>query len=414
MKIFTGIKELVTLSGAARKDGRHVNEEDLTVVANGAIVENKGRLAWVGSEKDIPPQYRKKAQRVSLRADCVMPAFVECHTHLVFSGDRRNEFELRNKGVSYQEIARQGGGIRSTVRATRAASEAELVALARQRAGVFLRQGVTTIESKSGYGLEEKGELKILEVIQKLSKERGGARWVGTYLGAHAIPEGRTADDYLDEMMEKTLPLVSRRKLSQRVDMFVEDGYFTPEAAKKYFSRASGLGFRLTAHADQLTRTGAGVLLASLGAESVDHLVHISSRDIEELAKSKTTCVLLPASDFYLKINYPPARKLVDEGARVALATDYNPGSSPVQDLSLVGVLARLEMKMSLPEVIAGYTVGAAHALGLGADLGSLDVGKFCDFIQLSGSWRDLFYGVGHHPVAQVYKEGRRIDLKKT
>lgn len=411
MRFYHDINEILTLTGAAQKGARCVQESDLGLIRDGAILEDSGRIVWIGRKKDAQremrkltqkdPSLRKKMNRlkeVSLSVGCVLPAFTECHTHLVFAGDRRDEFEMRNQGKTYQEIAAKGGGIRSTVRATRKAKSSDLLKLAENRAKDFLRQGVTTVEIKSGYGLTERDEIKILEVASQIRS----VRTIRTYLGPHAIPEGRKADEYLNEIIEKTLPKIKKKKLASRVDMFVEQNYYTLEQAKSYYDAAQKLGFRMTCHAEQLTRTGAAEWLAQLSADSVDHLVQVNDSDIQRLSRSETTCVLLPTSDFYLRMKYPPARSLIDAGARVALATDYNPGTSPTQDLSLVGVLARLEMKMSLAEVIVAYTLGAAYALNLQGQLGSLEAGKLCEFVALDGSWKDLFYQVGHHPVKKT------------
>ncbi|MCB0351152.1 MAG: imidazolonepropionase [Bdellovibrionales bacterium] len=424
MRVFKGIQELVTMSGAAKKDGRHIVEADLQIIRHAAIIEDRGVICWVGPESKLKSvlnsnlvsknksviKNKSKAKVVNLNAECVIPAFLECHTHLVFAGDRKHEFELRNQGATYKQIAEQGGGIQFTVRQTRKCSEANLLKEAQRRSDRFLSQGVTTLEVKSGYGLTERDEMKILKVAQHIQN----MRIVGTYLGPHAIPEGRTPQDYLDEVCEKTLPKIKKQKLAERVDMFVEGGYYSLQQAKQYYSKAQKLGFRLTGHVEQMSRLGGAEYLSSLSADSIDHLVEVNHDDILKIAKSDSTAVLLPTSDLYLKMNYPPARELLDRGARVALATDFNPGTSPTQDLSLVGVLSRLEMKMTLPEVLSAYTVGAACALNHQKVLGSVEVGKKCDFAVLEGSWRDLFYQVGHHPVAQTYKDGQRIFLKKS
>lgn len=416
MKIFTGIKELVTMAGAAKKGGRRVQDADLAIIPNAAIIEHRGAIQWVGPEKKLKAavqainKNKLKIKSIQLNADCVLPGFIECHTHLIFAGDRKHEFELRNQGKTYKEIAELGGGIKFTVKQTAACGETQLLKLAERRAERFLSQGVTTLEVKSGYGLNERDELKILKVAKKIKN----LRIVSTYLGPHAIPAGQTADVYLAEIINKTLPKIKSQKLADRVDMFIEAGYFNLEHAKKYFLAAQALGFRLTGHVEQMTRTGGGVFLADLGADSIDHLVQATSPDILAIAKSQTAAVLLPASDMYLKMKYPPARELIDQGACVAIATDFNPGTSPTQDLSLVGVLSRLEMKMKLSEVLSAYTVGAAHALNLQNDVGSIEIGKKCDFVVIEGSWRDLFYEVGSHPVCQVYAEGTRKFLKKS
>ncbi|HEX4924522.1 MAG TPA: imidazolonepropionase [Bdellovibrionales bacterium] len=403
-KVFKDIDELLTLEGAAKKGGRRVTEDDLGLVRRGALVVSGKRIAWAGSMSDLPRAYRR-APQVSLKGKSVVPAFLECHTHLVFAGNRADEFEKRNQGMSYQEIAQQGGGILSTMRATREASVAELAKLGQKRAELFVRQGVTTIEAKSGYGLNTESELKILAANQKIK----GARIVSTYLGPHAVPsEFKSPDEYVRNIIAEALPALKKKKLAGRCDIFVEKGFFLDEAARAYLRAAKDVGFDVVVHADQLSLSGGARMAIEFGARSADHLLQIEKPEVEALAKSDVTCVLLPASDLYLKTKYPPARALIDAGARVALATDYNPGSSPTQDLALVGLLARLEMKMTLPEVIGAYTVGAAHALGLEKQLGSLQKGRLADFVVLDGGWRDLFYQIGHMPVAQVWREGKR------
>lgn len=404
VKVFKNIDELVTLSGAAAKQGRRVVDADLNVIKNGSFVVQGKKILWAGPTSEIPKKYGKGG--VSLKGHSVVPAFVECHTHMVFAGNRADEFEKRNQGMSYQEIAREGGGILSTMRATRSATVAELARSGQARVDRFVAQGVTTIEAKSGYGLDTKFEFKILEANKRLKK----ARIISTYLGPHAVsPDFPLTGDYIKNIIEKDLPQLKKNKLARRCDIFVERGFFVDEPARRYLKAAKDLGFDLTIHADQLSLSGGSRMAIEFGAKSADHVLQIEKPEIEALAKSEVTCVLLPSSDLYLKTKYPPARSLIDAGARVALATDFNPGTSPTQDLALTGLLARLEMKMTLAECISAYTVGAAYALGLENELGSIESGKLADFVVLDGSYRDLFYQIGHTPVSQVWREGIKI-----
>ncbi len=405
--LFRDIGQLLTLEDASAKAGRNIVAEDLSALSRAAMIEQGGKIVWIGEQKKIPKEYSKlKIKEVSLGGAHVMPAFVESHSHLVFSGDRADEFEWRNMGLSYQEIAKQGGGILNTIQPTRESSEEELAFVAQARANDFVRQGVATLEAKSGYGLTLKDEMKILRASGYLR----GPRIVRTYLGPHAIPpEHKTADSYLNEILKTHLTKIRDEELACRVDIFVEDGYFSVSQAEKYLTAAKKLGFDLVVHADQLTHNGGAKLAVKMGAKSADHLLCIDDSDIKALSKSKTTCVLLPAADLYVNCPYPPARKLIDAGARVALATDFNPGSSPTRDLSLIGVLARAQMKMSLAEVIAAYTIGGAYALGLEGSVGSLEVGKSCDFITLSADWDRIFYAIGVPVVAQTWRDGRQI-----
>ncbi|MEK7355743.1 MAG: imidazolonepropionase, partial [Bdellovibrionota bacterium] len=306
----------------------------------------------------------------------------------------------------YQAIGAAGGGILASVRATRAASLEELVRLGQLRVDRFIAQGVATIEAKSGYGLSLDSEVKMMRAAAKLLR----ARIVSTFLGAHAIaPEFGSAEEYVAHLMRDVLPVVAKEKLATRVDIFLEKGYFESGVARRYLQAAQAKGFDLAVHADQLTLAGGTDVAVELGARSAEHLVQIGPPEIAKLAASETTCVLLPSADLYMDCAYPPARALIDRGARVAIATDFNPGSSPSQDVSLVGVLARVRMKMSFPETLAAYTVGAAYALGLEKQTGSLEVGKSCDLTVLSGGLDDLFFEVGRAPVVEVYLEGRRL-----
>jgi imidazolonepropionase len=411
LKVFTNIGELLTLQGVVQKNGRHVQEADLGSITKAALVCSEGKVVWFGPQKKLPKSFLKstksqKVQLLDLDGKTVMPGFVECHTHLIFAGDRSHEFELRNQGVSYQDISRQGGGILSTVKATRKISVGHLKTLSQTRVNKFTRQGVTTLEVKSGYGLDLVTEIKMLKIARALS----GPHIVTTYLGPHAVaPEYATAQEYLHEIIERHLPKIAKSKLADRVDIFVDRGFFTVENAKEYFAKATELGLKLTVHGDQLSATGASVLGAHLNAQSVDHAIELSDQDIKNIAQSNTTVVALPSADFYLKLKYPRVRELIDQGARVALATDFNPGSSPTQNLSLVGVLARIQMKMTLPEVISAYTFNAAAGLGLETQKGALDLGFDADFVIVDGSWRDLFYQVGHHPVINVFRSARQI-----
>lgn len=404
--VFRGIGRLVTLRGAAAKGARRVTAEDLSIIDAAALVaDGGGKIKWLGPEAQLPSEY-STGRIHELGGATVIPALVECHTHLVFAGDRAGEFERRNRGETYQSIAAAGGGILASVRATRAASLEELVRLAQKRVDRYVSQGVGTIETKSGYGLTVESETKMLRAAKKLTR----ARIVSTFLGAHAIaPEFSSAEEYVAYLMREALPVVASEKLASRVDVFLEKGYFEAPVARRYLEAARARGFDLAVHADQLTLAGGADTAVELGARSAEHLVQIGPPEIAKLAASETTCVLLPSADLYMDCPYPPARALIDRGARVAIATDFNPGSSPSQDVSLVGVLSRVRMKMSFPETLAAYTIGAAYALGLEGLVGSLEIGKSCDFAVLDGSLDELFLEVGRSPVSGVVVEGRRI-----
>ena len=402
IKVFEGIGQLITLASAAHRKGRRAEAADMIGIPDAALVSIAGKIAWLGPEKQLPARFRKVKSK-NLKRGVVIPGLVECHTHLIYAGNRAGEFERRNQGESYQSIAKSGGGILSTVRATREASEKDLAKIGQKRIDRFVKQGVTTVEVKSGYGLTLKDELKMLRAARSLKH----ARIVPTFLGAHAVPkEFTSADAYVDQLI-KDLPKVA--KFASRVDAFVEDGYFSAKTIKRYLKAARDLGMTASIHADQLTLSGGSKLAIEMKLSSADHLVQLGSSEIRALAASDVTCVLLPSSDLYMKMAYPRAREMIDAGAIVAISTDFNPGTSPSQDIALVGILSRVQMKMSLSEVLVAYTVGAAHALGLESEIGSLELGKSCDFNVLTGGTEELFLDVGHMPIEATYFCGDRI-----
>lgn len=368
-----------------------------------AFVIEKGIIQWIGSQNKVPSNL-KVSKTIDLKNKLVFPSFIECHTHSVFAGSRAEEFELRNQGVSYLEIAKKGGGILSTMKKTRKASAKELTDLTQGRADNFLRQGVSTLEIKSGYSLDLKNEVKMLEILKKIK----GPRIISTFLGAHAKPpEFQSHAEYLHYLADKVLPVIKKKKLSNRVDIFIENNFFEKKESLVYLKHAAALGFDITIHANQLSLSAGAEVALQLGAKSADHVINLDENLIRTFANSKTVAVLLPLADLYMKCAYPPARKLIDAGACVALSTDFNPGSCPSQDLSLVGLLARLEMKMTLPEVFKAYTLGAARALGVESEEGSLQVGKRANFICTDADLTDFFYSAGFTPALDLYILGK-------
>lgn len=370
-----------------------------------AFIIEKGIIKWIGSQNKIPKNF-KSDKVIDLKNKLIFPSFIECHTHSVFAGTRAEEFEQRNQGVSYLEIAQKGGGILSTMRATRKASAKELTVLTQKRVDRFIEQGVSTLEIKSGYALDLKNEIKMLEVLKKIK----GPRIISTFLGAHAKPpEFQTHAEYLQYLADRVLPVIKKRNLSKRVDIFIENKFFEGSESLVYLKQAAEMGFDITVHANQLSLSVGAEMAVNLGARSADHVINLNDDLIKGFSKSKTVAVLLPLADLYMKCAYPPARKLIDAGACVALATDFNPGSCPSQDLSLVGLLARLEMKMTLPEVFKAYTFGAAKALGIEAEEGTLEVGKLVNFICTDAELTDFFYSAGFVPELDLYIRGKIV-----
>jgi len=377
-----------------------------------SMLVHQGKISWIGPDRQLSKKKIKNKikQEINLKNRLVFPSFIECHTHALFAGSRAEEFELRNQGVSYLEIAGRGGGILSTVKSVRKSSAEDLLKLTQKRIDRFMAQGVSTVEVKSGYALDLKNEIKSLQVIKKLK----GPRVVATFLGAHAKPpEFSSHADYLEFLVEKVLPVVRKKELAKRVDIFIEKGFFEKTESQRFLQKSVDMGFQLVVHANQLTLSAGADLALQLGARSADHVIQLDESLIRRFAQSQTVAVLLPAADLYMKCPYPPARSLIDAGATVALATDYNPGSCPTQDLSLVGLLARLEMKMTLPEVFQAYTQGAAQALGLQNEEGTLEVGKLANFISTEAELNDFFYSAGEMPAHDLFIRGKKILKSK-
>jgi imidazolonepropionase len=406
------IGTLVTLSGAVEKKGRNISSNDLGIIHDACLVVGgsgrKSKVLWSGARSELPSKF-KKLKKITAGGKMVLPGFVDSHTHLVFAGDRSREFEMRLAGKSYQEIAAQGGGIINSVRATRELSAAELYKLSLQRVQNFLKQGVTTIEIKTGYGLSFESEKKCLEVIKKL--KNGPATIFSTFLAAHAVPKEfkNRKEEYIREISEKWLPKL--HKLCDYVDIFLDEGYFNQEDTDILFKAAQKFNVPTKIHADELALTGGTQTAVNFKSLSADHLLKITDREIELLAENEVTATLLPTTAFFLKTAYAPARKLLDQGARVALATDFNPGTSPTQDISLVGTLSALEMNMRIEEVIVGLTLNGAYALGLEKSKGALITGFDSDFFLVEGdNPAKLFYefGSGRTPV-KVFSSGKWI-----
>jgi imidazolonepropionase len=374
MKVLANIGQLAT----CRAEG---GQGDIHAVPQAAMAwDDVGVIRWVGSEKELPAEYRR-AERLDAGGRLVIPGLVDCHTHLAFAGWRAEEFEQRIRGRSYLDIAQAGGGILSTMRQTRAATEQEL----RDRAAGFLQQmlalGVTTVECKSGYGLEPDSELKLLRVYRRLAAEQP-VRLVPTFLGAHVVPpefrENRAG--YVALLIGEMIPAVGREKLAACCDVFVEGSAFSLDEARRILRAGQGSGLAAKLHADQLTSGGGAELAAELGALSADHLEHVSERGIEAMAAKGVVAVSLPLASLYLGQLPMPARRLIESGVAVAVATDFNPGSAPSFHLPLALTLACTLQRMTPAEALKGATLYAARAVGLESKIGSLERGKAADF----------------------------------
>lgn len=377
---------------------------DLEVLHDAAVLTEGERIQWVGPRTQAPP-----ADQVHEISGVLFPGLIDCHTHAVFGAPRLDDHERRALGVDYKAIAAAGGGILQSVRDVRARSEADLEALTRARLRALIANGATTIEVKSGYGLELEAELKQLRVIKRLAAELP-ATLVPTFLGAHEVPpEYRgTRAAYVQLVCEEMIPAVARDKLARCCDVFCEPGVFTAAESRQILSAAARHGLAVKLHADELDGSGGAELAAELGALSADHLAAISESGIQALAASSTVAVLLPATMIFLgKRAQAPARRLIDAGAAVAVASDYNPGTSPTMSLPLVMALAVSQLGLRHAEAVTAVTINAAAALGLAQDRGQIAPGCVADFtIAAVDDWREVAYWMGRGVVSAVWTAG--------
>lgn len=376
-------------------------------VADGAIAVEGDRIAWVGPRNEWKG---KAVEEHDARGAWITPGFVDCHTHIVYAGNRANEFEMRLNGATYEDIARAGGGIACTVRATRAATEDQLLASAKRRLLELVDEGVTTLEVKSGYGLDVETEARMLRVGRKLASH-APVTIRTTFLGAHALaPEyaGRK-DDYIDFVCATALPAIAREKLADAVDAFCEDIGFTQEQTARVFDAARAHGLPVKLHADQRCEYGGAALSAKHGALSADHLEYASEECAREMARSGTVAVLLPGAYYFLReTKLPPIEAFRRHGTSMALATDCNPGSSPVTSMLLMLNMACTLFRLTPEEALAGITRNGARALGMQATHGTLEAGKAADFVVWDvGSPAELAYAIGANPRVATVQAGR-------
>lgn len=403
--LVTDIGELVTSADGVKR-GKEM--QNVGVVIDGAFFVADGIIEAVGTREELEKRYRGE-ERLSCSGALVTAGFVDSHTHAVFGGERAEEFAMRLGGASYMSIMESGGGIASTVNATRAATEEELVFSAKAHLGRMLSFGVTTAEVKSGYGLDLQTELKQLYVIRKL-KEIQPVELVSTYMGAHAVPEGTGADEYIDRCVTEFLPKIAESGLSEFADVFCEKGVFSLAQSEKYLLRAKELGFKLKLHADEMCTFGGAGLAAKLGAHSADHLLKIGKEDIKRLAKSDTVATVLPLTAFCLGEEYAPARALIDGGAIVAAASDFNAGSCCTYSVPLMIALCCIYMKMSVEETLTALTVNGAAACGREKTVGSIEAGKQADFVVFSCNKKEFLpYYTGLNLVKSVFKKGVKV-----
>ena len=407
--VVLGAAEVATPVGATARSGAELAA--IRVIRDSAVGIAGDRIVDVGPSAEVLARC-SAARTLDARGGTVVPGFVDAHTHPVFAGTREDEFELRTRGASYAEIAASGGGILSTVRGVREASAEELEARLALHLDRFLEHGTTTVEAKSGYGLDLESELKCLRVLAAAGR-RHPIEIVPTFLGAHDVPEEHRSrrDRYVDLVVEEMLPRVAEERLAEYCDVFVERGFFELEPSRRILERAKGLGFGLRLHADQLSATGAAELAAELGAASADHLENVTPRGIEALGRAGVIPVLCPLVPLVLRQDREaPARAMIEAGLAPAISTDFNPGSCYLQSLPEVLTFAALRYRMTAGEALTAATLNAACSIGRGDRLGTIEVGKQADLAVLDlPNHRHLAYELGRNPVRAVVKAGRVV-----
>ena len=407
MKLIGPFKQIVTLRNLPLRG--KLSDEQLEIIENGGILIKDEKIEEVGNFEELKSKNQfSEIENIEGEQIC-LPAFTDSHTHICFGGNRANDFAMRNAGKTYLEIAENGGGIWSSVQHTRKASEEELLKTILERINSLISQGITTIEIKSGYGLDVENELKMLRVIQK-AQTFTKATLVPTCLSAHLKPrdfEG-SSKDYLQYILEEILPKVKAENLAKRVDIFIEKSAFLPEESKEFLLKAKELGFEITVHADQFT-SGSSRIAVEVGAKSADHLEATIDEDIAFLAKSETVATALPGASLGLGEKFTPARKILDAGGILAIASDWNPGSAPMGNLiTQASILATFE-KLSTAEVLAGITIRSAFALSL-EDRGILEKGKKADFVTFkTDNFQNVLYHQGSLKAESVFIDGEKI-----
>ena len=407
MKLIGPFKQIVTLANLPLRG--KLSDNQLEIIENGGILIKNGFIEEIGDLEHLKSKFPDIELEILNSEVVTLPAFTDCHTHICFGGNRANDFAMRNAGKTYLEIAENGGGIWSSVQHTRQASEEELLKTTLERINFLISLGITTIEIKSGYGLDLENELKMLRVIKK-AQEVTKATLVPTCLSAHLKPkdfEG-TNEEYLKFILTEILPKVKEEKLSQRIDIFIEKSAFQPEESKAFLLKAKELGFEITVHADQFT-PGSSRIAVEVGAKSADHLEATIDEDLEFLAQSETVAVALPGASLGLGEKFTPARKILDKNGILAIASDWNPGSAPMGNLiTQASILATFE-KLSTAEVLAGITFRSAFALDL-TDRGILEKGKKADFVTFNtDNFQNVFYQQGSLKADSVYINGEKI-----
>ncbi|MGE7666640.1 imidazolonepropionase [Ureibacillus composti] len=406
--------EVITLKGNGQGPRTKEAMKEIGIIENGSVLVNQDRIVAIGTFEELQKEYSEliaEAEVIDATGKVVMPGLVDCHTHLVHGGTRENEFNMRLNGSTYMEIMNAGGGIHSTTRSTRQASFEELYEKTYNHLNEFLKYGITTVEAKSGYGLDWENEKKQLEVAKKL-QETHVVDIVSTFMGAHAVPaeyKGRE-DEFVEIVINEMLPKVAEEQLAEFNDVFCEKGVFTPEQSRRILEAGKQYGLTPKIHADEIEPYEGAELAAEVGAISAEHLLVASDEGIKKMAEAGTIAVLLPGTAFFLRAPFARGRLMVDEGVPVAISTDFNPGSSPTISLPFIMNLACMNMGLTLEEVLTATTINAACAINRGDQIGSLEEGKKADILVLNvPNYKQLQYYYGMNHTQLVMKNGRVV-----
>ncbi|MCB0727614.1 MAG: imidazolonepropionase [Ignavibacteriae bacterium] len=424
--LIKNIKQLVTCAGRSRIPRAGKKQSDIGLIENGNIFIEKGKISFAGNisglKKFLSSNTDTKYDILDASDKVIMPGFVDSHTHFVFAGSRENEYEMRLAGKSYEQIAKAGGGIISTVKALREIPKKALKEQAEDRLEKFVKYGTTTLEGKSGYGLDLGNEIKTLEIMKELNEEnRYSLDIVSTFLGAHSVPPGIKKSDYVKEISHNMIPIIAKENLATFIDIFIEKNYFDTEDADLIFTMGKRFGLIPKLHTDQFNSVGGTDVAINHGAVSVDHLEVLSDEDIEKLVafnksreNRKIIATVLPGVSYFLDIPYAPARKLIKNNVPVALATDFNPGSCMTENMQMIMSLASLRLKMSAEEIINAVTANAAYALMMEDKVGSIEAGKQADLLIFDmPSYKYLFYNFGVNNLEKVFKKGKVVYSSK-
>jgi imidazolonepropionase len=413
------IANLVTCKNNSNNPKKGKEQSDIGLIKDGFVFIENDRIIFAGNKTELKyfltSKNKLEYEVISGKNKTVMPGFIDTHTHLVFAGSRPDEYEMRIKGSTYEEIARAGGGIASTVNAVRNSSKDELVKLSEKRLLNFLKYGTTTLEAKSGYGLDVKNEIKMLEVINKLNEfNRYGLNIIPTFLGAHSIPKEMSKKEYIDLICFEMIPIIAKRKLAKFIDVFCEVNYFDAKETESILKLGAKFGLIPRLHTDQFNSIGGVDTAIKVNAISVDHLEVLKMKDIKKLTGKNIIATLLPGTSYFLNIPYQPARELIENNVPVTLATDFNPGSCMTENLQMIMSLASLKLKMSAEEIINAVTINSACSLFLQNSVGSIENGKLADILIFDfPSYKDLLYHFAVNQLETVFKKGRKIIINQ-